>query len=49
MKQTNKTALCKRKPKEQIVSAHAQDPAESPASGHMLKREGTINPSVTRN
>lgn len=45
----NQPSFYKRKPKEQIVSAHAQYPVESLASVHMVRRGGTINPTITRN
>lgn len=44
-----KSPLCRSEPREQIASAHAWDPAESPASGHKLRRGRAINPPITRN
>lgn len=44
-----KSPLCRSEPREQIASAHAWDPAESPASGHTLRRGRAINPPITRN
>lgn len=44
-----KSPLCRSEPGEQIASAHAWDPAENPASGHMLRRERAINPPISRN
>lgn len=41
--------LYKTKPKEQIVSAHAQYPVKSLASVHMVGRGGAINPTIIRN